>query len=685
MADSTRLLAVARATPLTQYGVSAMSEEDSEEALLDALRTAVSTNDSAAMVLAFALVVHGADVPADLLVRLLPDLDDPSQMLTLAGCCEGDVTAMILEVIETGRLSVEREAALIYVAARLQEGNLPRVLVGRLRTILREPFWSPSVRIVAGLAATLTGDVEVQRLAQEAVPVGLIDGLRASIGDRLWKLFREPTVDVLPVQNQTRLWGGYTVVRETPKVGRNEPCPCGSGKKFKKCCEGVEARQPVPQTAIERFLLTKGRQRRVAWDLLHASEIERLDPSLLGWEELLDGMRRLVTSRRWEGAHRMLDALASRPDLGQPVADYREEFIYHAIRERALDAADREWSLLPADHPSRAHLRLELDIAGHVPHALEQLEAALAESLRESSSRATDLAFLLLDWFPATGIYLARGALRGDRLLDSDELLRSIGEARDRLDLPAEDPFEEIFDRMLEEEANEVAQRSEEEASEDVVEELEALRRNLREGSAQRARLERELSRRQRELDEATAERERLKKLAVAGEAARIHELEEEKKRLRLKIESLRGTLAESVEERSRLRLDLARSTSTRQALPIGHPTDATEREADEMEGDAVDTVPRRVLIPSYSAATTRALTTIPRRVASDALEVTARLAGGDPGTWAQARHTRRNRDVHSIRLARTWRLLFRVADPALEVLDVIHRKELEQALARIG
>lgn len=25
-------------------------------------------------------------------------------------------------------------------------------------------------------------------------------------------------------------------VRETPKVGRNEPCPCGSGKKFKKCC-----------------------------------------------------------------------------------------------------------------------------------------------------------------------------------------------------------------------------------------------------------------------------------------------------------------------------------------------------------------------------------------------------------------------------------------------------------------
>ena len=26
------------------------------------------------------------------------------------------------------------------------------------------------------------------------------------------------------------------VRRTTPKVGRNEPCPCGSGRKFKKCC-----------------------------------------------------------------------------------------------------------------------------------------------------------------------------------------------------------------------------------------------------------------------------------------------------------------------------------------------------------------------------------------------------------------------------------------------------------------
>jgi uncharacterized protein len=29
--------------------------------------------------------------------------------------------------------------------------------------------------------------------------------------------------------------------RATPKVGRNDPCPCGSGKKYKKCCGAADA------------------------------------------------------------------------------------------------------------------------------------------------------------------------------------------------------------------------------------------------------------------------------------------------------------------------------------------------------------------------------------------------------------------------------------------------------------
>lgn len=31
-----------------------------------------------------------------------------------------------------------------------------------------------------------------------------------------------------------------TYVRDRPKIGRNETCPCGSGKKFKRCCGSAD-------------------------------------------------------------------------------------------------------------------------------------------------------------------------------------------------------------------------------------------------------------------------------------------------------------------------------------------------------------------------------------------------------------------------------------------------------------
>jgi hypothetical protein len=33
----------------------------------------------------------------------------------------------------------------------------------------------------------------------------------------------------------------HTVVRNEAKIGRNDPCPCGSGKKYKKCCGAATA------------------------------------------------------------------------------------------------------------------------------------------------------------------------------------------------------------------------------------------------------------------------------------------------------------------------------------------------------------------------------------------------------------------------------------------------------------
>ena len=42
------------------------------------------------------------------------------------------------------------------------------------------------------------------------------------------------------------------VRRESPKVGRNDPCPCGSGKKYKKCCIGKSNVEPVESSSASR-------------------------------------------------------------------------------------------------------------------------------------------------------------------------------------------------------------------------------------------------------------------------------------------------------------------------------------------------------------------------------------------------------------------------------------------------
>lgn len=42
-------------------------------------------------------------------------------------------------------------------------------------------------------------------------------------------------------------------LRVTPKVGRNDPCPCGSGKKYKRCCLAKAEAAPVEELAWRRL------------------------------------------------------------------------------------------------------------------------------------------------------------------------------------------------------------------------------------------------------------------------------------------------------------------------------------------------------------------------------------------------------------------------------------------------
>ena len=42
---------------------------------------------------------------------------------------------------------------------------------------------------------------------------------------------------------------------KTPRIGRNDPCPCGSGKKFKHHCLGKESRTAHVTRKVHRVLI----------------------------------------------------------------------------------------------------------------------------------------------------------------------------------------------------------------------------------------------------------------------------------------------------------------------------------------------------------------------------------------------------------------------------------------------
>ena len=63
-----------------------------------------------------------------------------------------------------------------------------------------------------------------------------LEGIPRQLGERSFFARRDGRiyyVDGVPLQRQA-----YR--RPVPKVGRNEACPCGSGKKYKKCCGATE-------------------------------------------------------------------------------------------------------------------------------------------------------------------------------------------------------------------------------------------------------------------------------------------------------------------------------------------------------------------------------------------------------------------------------------------------------------
>ncbi|MBX3591483.1 MAG: UPF0149 family protein [Burkholderiaceae bacterium] len=96
--------------------------------------------------------------------------------------------------------------------------------------MLEEKEFGDALDAAEALAATLD-DESGARAPSRREREALIDRMIADVGD-IHEFFR-PYRQAGTTPRAMRV---ETVRREQPKVGRNEPCPCGSGRKFKACC-----------------------------------------------------------------------------------------------------------------------------------------------------------------------------------------------------------------------------------------------------------------------------------------------------------------------------------------------------------------------------------------------------------------------------------------------------------------
>ena len=193
----------------------------------------------------------------------------------LASCCDGDI-APLTRLADNDAASLWSRAAalealtLAALAGRAARGPVVDFLAdigAREAALLKDkPDAGADLELLDLLVVCLAdlGAVEQLPLIGEWFAAGLVDSSYAAPADIEADIQRSPADCLAALQGagrgliddvarETALWPAFhelppvqlppiplgslrePVKRDEPKVGRNDPCPCGSGRKYKKC------------------------------------------------------------------------------------------------------------------------------------------------------------------------------------------------------------------------------------------------------------------------------------------------------------------------------------------------------------------------------------------------------------------------------------------------------------------
>ncbi len=644
----------------------------------------------------FAALLAGRRIPAEVLESGAALLPAAIMILHTALRLEGDVAKSLAVAVRAGRMSSEREATAI-VAGWLdyehREISAPPEFLALTRQVCRQTMRAglDLVRVFLTLAAKLCGDPVVANIlnadiqSDRSLDLILAEARKSATGPG-W----ENSIPPSPLD--TALGGGATVKRASPKAGRNDPCPCGSGRKFKQCCEGktstgeqyqVEGVTVSEATAHPELLLTSRRISELRSYELHSLNPKLLIPKLAGEVAI-----RLARFREISRAIEVLQATG--PDQVSVNALDEIAFEFYIAKETEALRWLTNWA------PGSVSLSFDMEVLLASPSErmqLLQLRARDAFEAERSGNPAASTIFcelghaaLLAD--PALGLLIARGVLPVSGWINQPTLMEDIEDARDLLGLDDKEPGYEIIDAT-------------DRASLDQVRHAIDLEKVRVETTTRVSQRDAEIQRLKTQID---AMQETLVQRESANEKPTVSPEEKsaippaaqapaETRELRDHLRRLKDTLKVEHDERNRALRDLRAAQDQLRRATREKPENPAPEKAGDHEPDAGDSSTtgveweRQALrIPEYSAAFRESLRNHPRQASAAALAAAGRLAGGDPSIWKTVRALKLRPGTLRLRVAGDYRLLFEIG-PAdtLRFVDFILRRDLDRWLAAGG
>jgi uncharacterized coiled-coil protein SlyX len=640
---------------------------------------------------ALAALHAGVPVEARHLVKGARLLPDAGLLGKLSARLTGDVVEALLGAVEDGRLSWPREAVALFLAAHFtRERGLDRhrKQVARRARMLARVAHAPAAEAFLAGTAELLEDDELSRLIARG-PAGALRPIAGRWTEPFLEMSRAPLLEGLHDDDPGLI---ATRRRAVQKVGRNDPCPCGSGKKYKRCCEARDQerlRDSSDVAGMTRAELRLHPEEHLTLERAHAMpahELARLDPTRI--DPRLHGvvLNRLISFEEWDALSGFFEAVGADRFEG-----HLWDAVSAALRAGRPDVARSFVRMAPLPADDRLGFSERLLSAGvERSPALDVLEAL---ARRQVDGAAVDVACdLLSSTWPCLGILVARGVAPLAEPWDRESLLEEIGLARDRLDLPALDPTEGMEDLWgwsdeadLDDEAPPVTER--ERAEPPAPPRDEGLERMLADKEAELTRLRQELSDLHRKLEE------RIDKAAgppagasppaeaPAAPDPRVAKLKE-------RVTALRSELSQRHAERNQLRRQLERATRRVDALEAER-AGATRPPADDDDGADAEPIPPGVAlsfrVPVFGRRFRASAETLPDPVRRRAVVLASRIAAGDEAAFRGTKRLRLHRDLYRQRVGRDHRLIFRIHAQELEALDLVPRKDLERTIRELA